>query len=146
MASGGLSTSLPFVHKEGSGLINSQYASEDDAKTRIENGLAEFYRTQYPDIWNQKRPDIDRAAKALTEIYKRNVFPSMKVTWGTHPNNIGHNDYPGCFRCHDGNHQTKDGKSITNDCATCHTLLAVDETNPKQLTDLGLAINSVADR
>jgi nitrate/TMAO reductase-like tetraheme cytochrome c subunit len=138
MAHGGLSASLPFVHKEGSALIKSQYASEDDARTKIENGLAEFYLTQYPDIWSQKRTDIDRAAKALTEIYKRNVFPSMKVTWGTHPNNIGHNDYPGCFRCHDGNHQTKDGKSITNDCATCHSLLAVDEANPKQLTDLGL--------
>jgi hypothetical protein len=139
MAHGGLSASLPFVHKQGIALIKEQYTSEDDARTKIANGLAEFYRTQYPDIWSQKRTDIDGAAKALTEIYSRNVFPFMKVTWGTHPNNLGHNDYPGCFRCHDGNHQTKDGKkSITNDCSTCHNLLAVDETNPKQLTDLGL--------
>lgn len=62
----------------------------------------------------------------------------MKVTWGTHPNNLGHNDYPGCFRCHDGSHNTKDGKSIDNDCSTCHNLLATDEANPKQLADLGL--------
>jgi hypothetical protein len=63
----------------------------------------------------------------------------MKVTWGTHPNNLGHNDYPGCFRCHDGSHNTKDGsKSIDNDCTACHNLLAVDEANPKQLADLGL--------
>jgi nitrate/TMAO reductase-like tetraheme cytochrome c subunit len=139
MARGGLSASLPFVHKQGVALIKAQYDSEDDAKTKIENGLAEFYRTQYPNIWNEKRTDVDRAAKTLTEIYNQNVFPFMKVTWGTHPNNIGHNDYPGCFRCHDGNHQTKDGKSIiTNDCTICHSLLAVDETNPKQLADLGL--------
>jgi hypothetical protein len=63
----------------------------------------------------------------------------MKVTWGTHPNNIGHNDSPGCFRCHDGSHSTKDGKTtVTNDCSTCHTLLATDEANPKQLADLGI--------
>jgi uncharacterized CHY-type Zn-finger protein len=64
----------------------------------------------------------------------------MKVAWGTHPNNVGHTDYTGCFRCHDGNHNSvKDAtKSITNDCSVCHNLLAVDETNPKQLADLGM--------
>ncbi len=34
----------------------------------------------------------------------------MKVTWGTHPNNIGHMAYPGCFRCHDGDHVAKERK------------------------------------
>jgi nitrate/TMAO reductase-like tetraheme cytochrome c subunit len=138
MAQGRLSTSLPFVHKEGLALIKAQYASEEDAKAKIENGLAEFYHAQYPDIWSQKRAEVDQAAKALIEIYNQNVSPFMNVIWGTHPNNISHNDYPGCFRCHDGSHQTKEGKTITNDCTTCHNLLAVDEVNPKQLADLGL--------
>jgi len=89
-------------------------------------------------VWNQKRSQIDDAAKALSTIYAENVFPFMKVTWGTHPNNLGHNAYPGCFRCHDGSHSTKDGKSIDNDCSTCHNLLATDEANPKLLADLGL--------
>jgi hypothetical protein len=63
----------------------------------------------------------------------------MKVAWGSHPNNLGHNDYPGCFRCHDGSHTTKDSaKTITNDCTVCHNLLAVDEANPAQLTALGM--------
>jgi hypothetical protein len=138
MEHGRISPSLPFVHREGLALIKAQYASEEDAKAKIENGLAVFYRTQYPDTWNKQRPKIGEAAEVLTEIYDQNVFPFMKVTWGTHPNNIGHNDYPGCFRCDDGSHQTKDGKSITNDCTTCHNLLAVDEIDPKQLADLGL--------
>jgi len=76
-------------------------------------------------------------------IYTRNVFPEMKVTWGTYPSGMGHsapghNPAPGCFRCHDGNHTSKDGKTITNDCSVCHNLLASDEANPKQLSDLGL--------
>ena len=62
----------------------------------------------------------------------------MKVTWGTHPNNIGHMDYPGCFRCHDGDHVAKDGASITQDCSVCHNLLAVQEAKPKVLADLGI--------
>jgi hypothetical protein len=138
IARGSISPSLPFVHKEGIALVTAQYASDDDATTKIENGLAEFYRTKYPDIWSQKKSEIDQAGKSLAEVYSQNVFPFMKVTWGTHPNNLGHNDYPGCFRSHDGSHSTTDGKSITNDCTTCHNLLAVDEINPKQLTDLGL--------
>jgi len=62
----------------------------------------------------------------------------MNVSWGVHPNNLGHMDFPGCFRCHDGSHTSGDGQTITNDCSACHNLLAVEETNPKVLTDLGL--------
>ena len=138
MAQGKISSSLPFVRKQGLALIKAEYSSADDAKAKIENSLTEFYRTHYPEVWNQKRDTVDQAAKALSKIYSDNVFPFMKVTWGTHPNNLGHNDYPGCFRCHDGSHNAKDGKSITNDCSTCHNLLAVDEANPKQMADLGL--------
>jgi nitrate/TMAO reductase-like tetraheme cytochrome c subunit len=137
MASGRLSASLPFLHKESLALIKADYASQADAESKITAGLESFYQSQYPDAWSQKKPQIDEAGKVLSAIYSENVFPFMKVTWGTHPNNSGHNDYPGCFRCHDGNHNTKDGKSIGNDCSACHNLLAVDEANPKQLADLG---------
>jgi nitrate/TMAO reductase-like tetraheme cytochrome c subunit len=138
MVHGRVSASLPFVHKEGLALIKAEYTSREDAESKITAGLEEFYRTQHPDVWSQKRSQIDDAAKAIGAIYGVNVFPFMKVTWGTHPNNIGHNAYPGCFRCHDGSHNTKDGKAIDNDCSLCHNLLAVDEANPKQLADLGL--------
>jgi len=60
----------------------------------------------------------------------------MKLTWGTHPNHIGHQD-GGCFRCHDGSHVSKDGRTIAGDCDTCHTILAQDDPNPKILQDLG---------
>jgi hypothetical protein len=68
----------------------------------------------------------------------RNVYPAMKIGWGTYPNNLGHEDFLGCFRCHDGSHQSKDGKVITQDCDACHAVLAQDEANPKILADLGL--------
>jgi hypothetical protein len=72
----------------------------------------------------------------LLEIYNVNVFPSMNLTWGTYPSNIGHTDSPGCFRCHDGSHQTKGGDAIAQDCNSCHSLLAMDEENPKILQEL----------
>ena len=139
MAQGSPSSSLPFVHKQGLALVKAAYGSQQEAESKIVAGLESFYQTQYPAVYSSQRPSIDQAAKTLAVIYSRNVFPFMKVTWGTHPNNIGHNDYPGCFRCHDGSHSTKDAKkSITNDCGACHNLLAVGEANPKQLADLGI--------
>jgi nitrate/TMAO reductase-like tetraheme cytochrome c subunit len=138
MAAGTPDTSLPFAHKEGLALIKSSYASQEEATTKITAGFEEFFRSKYPSVWNEKRKQVDQGAKVLAGIYDRNVFPYMNVAWGTHPNNLGHNDYPGCFRCHDGNHNAKDGKSITNDCATCHNLVAIDEPNPKQLSELGM--------
>jgi hypothetical protein len=89
-------------------------------------------------VWQNQRPLVDAAAQRLVSMYDRNVFPEMKVTWGTYPNNIGHMDYPGCFRCHDGSHTTKDGKTLSNDCSLCHNILATDETHPSVLNDLQL--------
>jgi hypothetical protein len=138
MALGSPSASLPFVHKEGLALIRAKYDSQDVARAAITAGLVTFYRSQYPAIWNAQQAQVEQAAATLATIYSKNVFPFMKVGWGTHPNNLGHNDYPGCFRCHDGNHTSKAGASITNDCSACHNLLTMDDPNPKLLTDLGM--------
>lgn len=138
MADGSPSASLPFVHREGLHLLKASYESRADAQAKITATLTTFYRSQYPAVWNTQQPQIDAAAKALVALYSANVFPSMKVIWGTHPDNIGHNNSPGCFRCHDGNHNAKGGASITNDCSVCHNLVVSDETNPKLLTTMGL--------
>jgi hypothetical protein len=129
---------LPFVHKEALQLIQAAYSSQAEAGQKIASGLEDFYRTQYPQIWSSQRAQIDASAQRLVAIYDRNVFPSMKITWGTYPNNIGHMAYPGCFRCHDGSHTSKDGKTLSNDCSLCHNLLATDETHPNVLNDLQL--------
>ncbi len=100
--------------------------------------MNDFYRTSYPDTFRDQRSRIDAAIRQVQAIYLRNVFPAMNVTWGTYPNNLGHTDFPGCFRCHDGSHSAANGRTISNDCETCHSLLAVDEANPKVLDALGM--------
>ena len=122
MVDGDPSPGLPFVHKEGLQLIQATYASQVEAGQKIAAGLDDFYRTQYPDVWTAQRAQVDAArASRLVAIYDRNVFPIMKVTWGTYPNNIGHMAYPGCFRCHDGSHTTKDGKTLSATTAASAT-------------------------
>jgi nitrate/TMAO reductase-like tetraheme cytochrome c subunit len=138
MAEGAISPDLPWVHKEGLELLKAAYASEDEARAKIPAQLAAFYRAQHPEVLATKARLVNSAGEQLAALYSQNVFPMMKVTWGTHPNHIGHMSYPGCFRCHDGEHTAKDGKSITQDCAACHNLLVVDEAKPKVLSDLGI--------
>ncbi len=138
MSDGPVSPTLPFVHKEGLELLKANYASEDEARAKIPAELTAFYREKYPQILATKANLVDQAGKGLFTIYSQNVFPFMKVTWGTHPNHIGHMSYPGCFRCHDASHTAKDGTAIPQDCSTCHNLLAVDEPKPKVLADLGI--------
>jgi nitrate/TMAO reductase-like tetraheme cytochrome c subunit len=138
MAEGAVSPELPWVHKESLELLKANYATEAEASAKIPAQLAAFYQSQHPEVMASKANLVKSSGEALVNIFTHNVFPEMKVTWGTHPNHIGHMSYPGCFRCHDGDHNAKDGKSITQDCAACHNLLAVDEAKPKVLSDLGI--------
>jgi hypothetical protein len=138
LAAGEIAMGLPFLKKTGLALLKVDYKTGEEAQQKIPGGLASFYREKYPDIAGQRSGDIQAAGRALAGIYARNVFPDLKVTWGTYPNNLGHADYPGCFRCHDENHATAEKKTIPQDCTTCHNLLAVDDAAPEVLKTLGL--------
>ncbi len=138
MADKVISPSLPWVHKEGLALLKTAFSSQEEARAQIPARLEAFYRSQDPKVLTDQTALVRAAGKELATLYCQNVFPSMKVTWGTHPNNIGHMAYPGCFRCHDGDHASKDGQTIPQDCSVCHNLLVVDESHPKVLADLGI--------
>ncbi len=138
MAEGRISPSLPFVKKQAVAALRTDYPDQAAATERIPKALVEFYRTKYPETYQNQRAVIESAADNVKAIYLRNVFPEMRITWGTHPNNIGHEDFLGCFRCHDGSHKSADGRQITDDCSSCHQILAMEEKDPKILTDLGL--------
>jgi hypothetical protein len=138
MAAGFISPELPFIRKKSVELLKADYPDRETARHRIVDGVNSFYHTNYPTVYDSRRALVEQSAGNLANIYLRNVFPEMKMTWGVHPNNLGHNDFPGCFRCHDGSHVSADGQVISNDCAACHNLLAVEEQNPKVLADLAM--------
>jgi hypothetical protein len=108
--------------------------------------MNEFYRANYPQIYATKRDAINVAIAEAQRIFKTNFFPEMKVNWATHPNNIGHYYFAGCFRCHDNKHVSKSGKVIRSDCNICHTTLdqtegttpiAIENGEFKHFVDLG---------
>jgi NapC/NirT cytochrome c family, N-terminal region/Cytochrome c7 and related cytochrome c len=139
MASGNISPSLPYVKKEALAALKQDYPDRDTARRRIAETLEGFYSANYPPVYANNRTRIGETIAAVQNIYDGNVFPDMRITWGTYVNNLGHMDSPGCFRCHDGSHTSAEGRTIPNDCDTCHELKAVEEKNPKILSDLGIA-------
>jgi NapC/NirT cytochrome c family, N-terminal region len=145
LAAGSISPSLPFVKKTGLALLQAEYQSGDQAPGQIADGLRAFYSASYPAVASAKQQEIEAAGKVLAAIYSRNVFPDLKVTWGTYVNNLGHTDSPGCFRCHDGDHSTADAanqKTITQDCNACHQMLSEDDASAAMLKILGVVTSN----
>jgi hypothetical protein len=88
-------------------------------------GLEEYYRIYYPDFYASNRQEIQQAIEALQSAYGDSVFPEQNSDWNTHPNNVGHKDSPGCFRCHDGKHLNADNEAIRLECNLCHSIPVV---------------------
>jgi hypothetical protein len=133
---GRIDRSLPFIRKEGLKALTASYASHEEARAKIREQVDRFYANSYPDVASAKAGAVTAAAEELRRIYCVNVWPNMNITWGTYASHIGHERAPGCFRCHDGEHKTAANEEISQDCSTCHTLLAQEEKEPAILKDL----------
>lgn len=119
-----LDSSLPYLKQQSVAALSGNFENTDSALQGIAKSLREFYETKYPEVAKSKELEIRNAIDEVQKIYQRTTFPEMKVNWQTHPNNIGHLYFSGCFRCHDGDHVSADGKVIPKDCDTCHTVIS----------------------
>ena len=68
---------------------------------------------------------MQAAIATLQDIYTQSVHLEQKSDWNTHPNNIGHLNSPGCFRCHDGKHLSSELESVRLECNLCHSIPVV---------------------
>jgi hypothetical protein len=99
-------------------VVSAEYADRDAAASAIARQLTEFYRARA----GSDSSLVSQAIAGTQEVWSQNVFPAMKVKWGTYPNLLGHIDTPGCFRCHDDGHKARDGAVIKQDCEMCHAI------------------------
>ena len=108
---------IPFIRREALAAVVAEYPDKAAALRAIAARLRERYAAS-------PSPDerlLARAIAGTQDVWARNVFPAMNVKWGTYPNHLGHLDSPGCFRCHDDDHKSKDGRVIRQDCEICHS-------------------------
>ena len=124
LRAGRIDPSLPFIKQEAVAVLSTTYPTAAEAQSNIASEIQQFYKSKYPEVDRAQSQAIETAVSEVRRIYQSTMFPSMKTDWRSHPDNVGHLYSPGCFRCHDGQHRSAEGKVIPKDCNTCHTLQA----------------------
>ncbi|MGD9905508.1 MAG: cytochrome c3 family protein [Vicinamibacterales bacterium] len=119
IAAGRVSRDVPFVRRE------MVAALKRGAEAGRAEAVADALRQAYAP--GDGRPaaaaaDVDRVVAVARSLHDSHVFPAMRVTWGTYRNELGHTDTTGCFRCHDEELATAEGRAISQDCEMCHTI------------------------
>jgi hypothetical protein len=135
LADGSLSRAFPNIKR-----VAVQAMTQESIMTDAEAAqkIADFMRAKYTD--KALATELPAAIKAVQGVFATSIFPERKADWRVYPNNIGHKNWPGCFRCHDSKHQSTTGQAIaSNDCNSCHTILAQGKgAELAQLNGLGL--------
>ncbi len=131
LSRGLISSSIPEIRQRAVEAIDQTYQHVNLAMDSIAS-LDHYYQVAYPDFYAQNKPLIQQAIDQLQQTYEQSVFPDQKTDWTSHPNNIGHEDSAGCFRCHDGKHLDDQGQAIRLECNLCHSIPVV--AGPSDLT------------
>ncbi len=118
---------LPGIKSNAIDRLQAKYETTDQAKTAIETELHQAYEEQIahdPAL----RATVEKAIQETIQIYTTNIFPEWNVDWSHYPSNIGHFEFPGCYRCHDDKHVLKgSGQVLKNDCRLCHSVVRQGE-------------------
>jgi hypothetical protein len=142
LGSEALPSGIPYLKEAAVRALDGDYETLDAAMQGIEKSLTEFYEEEHPEELDGDAAQVlAPSAAALRDIYRSTIFPEMKADWKAHPDNIGHRDFPGCFRCHNDSMVSSAGKSVFTDCNRCHAILAQGEETVAVATkfDEGLA-------
>lgn len=121
MARGLIDPSIPFIRRKAVDALNASYTSREEAMKAIA-ALEDDYKNNLFDYYSAKGPQIKAAVAEIQAIYDLTFFPDQKVDWTTHPNNLGHMNSPGCFRCHDGKHLDSNEQAVRLECNVCHAI------------------------
>jgi hypothetical protein len=124
MSRGLISPSIPSIRALAVEVYGAEYPTVEAGQAAI-GGLMDWYKQNHAEFVAQNPGLVDAAIVALQDAYAKSNFPEQQVNYATHPNNIGHKDSPGCFRCHDGKHLNAEQEPIRLECNLCHSIPVV---------------------
>jgi hypothetical protein len=141
IAAGEIPVSLPMIKKVAMDILTPAWADRKIAQDTIRKYVENFYKTTYPDIFANRKADVDKAIAGMLTGYSKNIFPEMKATWEAYPDHIGHMEANGCFRCHNGKHTSDTGKTISQDCNLCHNIMAQGTPGKQEVAPFDGSLN-----
>lgn len=124
MARGLIDPEIPLIHQKAVEVLAVSYQSREEAFAAFD-ALESYYINNNTDYYNGHVDQIRSAIQTLKDIFDRTVFLEQKIDFTTHPNNLGHINSPGCFRCHDGKHLDANDQAIRLECNVCHSVPVV---------------------
>lgn len=136
MNQGRIDETIPFIKSISVQALETTYSKKEIALDSINTIIRNFYRSNFREVYEAKKDNIYVGIKEVQKIYERNYFPFMNANWKSFPDNIAHTYTPGCFRCHDGNHVSDDGRVISRDCNSCHTIISQTDNSGMKRVDL----------
>lgn len=128
---------IPYIKREAVKALLLPHETTEAAKATIGAEITRFYQENYPEFFASDRDAIYRAIDAIRDVYEHSFFPTMNVDWRTYPDNIGHLNSSGCFRCHDDHHVDQYGKPISHECGACHDFLNTAENGASPILERG---------
>ena len=118
IASGELNRGVPFLRREAVAAVTKEYVDDAAASAGIRDHLTSFYNRS----GGLPPEQLSAAIGAIERLYRLNVFPQMRIGWGTYKSQLGHVEMSGCFRCHNDSTKAADGRVIRQDCELCHKM------------------------
>ena len=132
LAAGQMDTILPMIKQAAVEACIQEYETTEEALEGVAAQLQSFYQDNYPEVIEKNPAALEKSITGLQNAFSQNMFPEMKVRWEYYPEHIGHMISEGCYRCHDGNHVSESGQTISNKCDDCHIITAQGSSNDMQ--------------
>ena len=133
MEEGRIDRSLPSIKARSDAIIQQSAGIGGPEKERAAKFAQIIGGAAPKDVPEKAKAAEKKFADAMQQILMLTSFSGdikgKPLTWKDFPNNVGHFDSPGCFRCHDGKHMTEKGEAVRLQCTLCHALPQVEREN-----------------
>jgi len=135
IAEGRIDRSLPSAKARGLALIDAAgtlTGTLEERTARVDKLIAESI-AKTP-VKPEDKPKEQMFTKEMKDILLRTSVKDHNghvFSWKSFPSHVGHNDFAGCFRCHNGKHFNEKGEAIRLQCTLCHDLPQVQQENGK---------------
>jgi len=126
LANGTLNPNFPYAKARLTEIMNQDFDSREEALELVQAGWAQYAEEfphlaeESPEDWQNSLEFLEERQDFMADLMTRTRLLHPDLDWRSFPDHSGHEDAPGCFRCHSGHHRDGDGNLVPVACTLCH--------------------------